>query len=96
MGHRAGGRPHGRGRFDLPTQLADLAAALTPLDEGLAVDLGHLVAGVASGSPRTLAHLAAIVGRGSGARSLAFGDYLGLIGDQDVRRQVTEARAARS
>jgi hypothetical protein len=81
--------------FDLPTQLADLAAALTPLDEGLAVDLGHLVAGSASDSRRTLEHLAAIVGRGSGPRSLAFGDYLGLIGDQEVRRQVAEARAAR-
>lgn len=82
--------------FDLPTQLADLAAALTPLDEGLAVDLGHLIAGTAPGSRRTLEHLAPIVGRGSGPRSLAFGDYLALVGDQEVRRQVAEARAART
>lgn len=82
--------------FDLPTQLADLAAALTRLDEVTAVDLGHRVAGVAAGSRRTLEHLAAIVGRGSGPESLAFGDYLGLVGDLEVRRQVAEARAARS
>jgi hypothetical protein len=81
--------------FDLPTQLADLAAALTPLDEALAVDLGHRVAGVAPDSRRTLEHLAAIVARGSGPASLSFGDYLALVGDQEVRRQVAEARAAR-
>jgi hypothetical protein len=82
--------------FDLPTQLADLAAALTSLDEELAVDLGHLVAGAASDSRRTLEHLTAIVARGAGPRSLGFGDYLGLIGDQEVRRQVAEARGERS
>jgi hypothetical protein len=79
--------------FDLPTQLADLAAAL---DEALAVDLGYLIASVAADSRRTLVHLAAIVGRGSGPTSLEFGDYLELIGDQEVRRQVADARTDRT
>jgi hypothetical protein len=41
-------------------------------------------------------HLAAIVGRGSGPTSLEFGDYLELIGDQEVRRQVADARTDRT
>lgn len=60
------------------------------------MDLGHSVAGVAPASRRTLEHLAAIVGRGTGPKCLGFGDHLGLIGDQEVRRRVTQARTERS
>jgi hypothetical protein len=89
----AGGRTH---PFDLATQLADLAAALTVVDEPLAVDLGHKVAEVAADSYRTLNHLTAIVSRGHGEESLAFGEYLELIGNEELRRSVAEARTNRT
>jgi hypothetical protein len=82
--------------FDLATQLADLTAALALVNEPLAVDLGHKLAEVAPDSYRTLNHLTAIVSRGHGKESLAFGEYLELVGNEELRQRVAEARASRT
>jgi hypothetical protein len=55
--------------FDLPTELAHLAANVVSFDESLAVDLGYRIAGVASGSDRALEHLTTIVAGGHGQES---------------------------
>jgi hypothetical protein len=89
----ADGRPR---PFDLATQLADLASALAVVDEPRAVDLGHKIAEVAANSSRTLEHLTTIISRGHGKESLAFGEYLELIGNDEVRQRVAEARASRT
>ncbi len=80
--------------FDLATQLADLAAAITPVDEPEAVRLGHRIASVPH-SVRTLIHLFAIPARGRDEVSLQFAEYLRTLGGADVADALEEALAQR-
>ncbi|MBC9716348.1 hypothetical protein H9Y04_27815 [Streptomyces sp. TRM66268-LWL] len=79
----------GRARFDLATQLIDLAASLAAMDGPLAVRLAHDVLAVAP-SPRALVHATAIVHRSATPEATAFGEYLAVVGDDHVRRCLTE------
>lgn len=81
-------------KFDLAPQLADLAAALAPVDEHAAVELGYDIARVDS-SPRTLTHLCAISARGREPVSLQFLDYLRTLGGADIMGSIDDALAQR-
>jgi hypothetical protein len=81
-------------RFDLSTQLIDLAAALVTVDEQAAVNLGMDVLATSS-SGRLLKHATYIVHRGKGEASRAFGEYLAAIGGERVQQEVSEALASR-
>jgi hypothetical protein len=83
--------PH---RFDVATQLVDLAAAVATVDEPLAVDLGMEVVAVDS-SYRVLNHAVAIVDNTKGSAGRTFGEYLAVIGDEKIRQWVAEALASR-
>lgn len=76
--------------FDLPTQLVDLATALGESDDATAVHLAMAVLTAASNG-RALLHATELVARGAGAPSLEFADYLGSVGDDEVRRRVARA-----
>lgn len=76
--------------FDLPTQLVDLAAALTESDDATGVRLARSVIGV-SANGRVLIHATELVARGHGADSLELAEHLGSIGDDEVRRRVARA-----
>ncbi|MFI6031815.1 hypothetical protein [Amycolatopsis magusensis] len=83
-----------RPSFDLGTQLADLIAAATVVDESLAVELGMELARV-DASVRTTTHLAAVVARGRTQVSATFAEYLKSVGDAGAREAVDEAISER-
>ncbi|MFI6944732.1 hypothetical protein [Streptomyces sp. NPDC050422] len=77
-------------RFDLATQLVDLACAVAPVDAALSVELGMSVLRV-SASPRTVDHAVTLVFRAEGPEVQQFGEYLLTVGDEGVRAEVREA-----
>ncbi|MFK0252676.1 hypothetical protein [Streptomyces sp. NPDC090445] len=77
-------------RFDLPTQLVDLASGASTVDGCLAVELAMSVLNV-SCSTRSLIHAVPIVHRAKGPEGLRFGEYLMAVGDEEVRQHVREA-----
>ncbi|GLV82189.1 hypothetical protein Slala03_18780 [Streptomyces lavendulae subsp. lavendulae] len=77
-------------RFDLATQLVDLACAVAPVDGPLSVELALSVLQV-SASPRTLDHAVTIVFRAQGPEVRQFGEYLLTVGDAGVCAEVREA-----
>lgn len=83
-----------RPSFDLCTQLADLAATITPFDEQLAVALGVELVGYDT-SVRTVTHLSAIVAQGTTNHSSIFSDLLAMISGSDGRAAVYRAREKR-
>lgn len=87
----AGMHPH----FDLGTQLIDLASVLTEDFEDLAVDLSTELVRVAS-SPRMLRHAITIVHRGRQEASRTFGEYISVMGGEEISKMVKEARHRRS
>ncbi|MCC3777628.1 hypothetical protein K6I33_002377 [Streptomyces sp. UNOB3_S3] len=76
-------------RFDLPTQLVDLASGVSTVDGALGVELAMSVLDAGT-YPRTLKHAVPIVHRAQGPEARRFGEYLMTVGDEDVRRQVRE------
>ncbi|AZQ75491.1 hypothetical protein EKH77_10525 [Streptomyces luteoverticillatus] len=76
-------------RFDLPTQLVDLASGVSTVDGPLGVELAMSVLDAGT-YPRTLKHAVPIVHRAQGPEARRFGEYLLTVGDEDVRRQVHE------
>jgi hypothetical protein len=87
----AGGRPG----FDLVSQLLGLVAVLVTASEPEAVDLGVRLLEL-DHSPRVLAHAVAVVTRGAGEESKAFGEHLALVGGERTRARVDEALAFRA
>ncbi|WP_242442064.1 hypothetical protein [Streptomyces sp. CB02460] len=77
-------------RFDLATQLVDLACAVAPVDGPLSVELATSVLHVAP-SPRALEHAVTIVYRAEGPEIREFGEYLTAVGNERVRTEVREA-----
>ncbi|MEV5242087.1 hypothetical protein AB0K89_23720 [Streptomyces cinnamoneus] len=77
-------------RFDLPTQLVDLASGVSAVDGPLAVELAMSVLNVGSW-PRTLTHAVPIVYRAKGPEARQFGEYLMSVGDEKVQQLVREA-----
>ncbi|MGW5347008.1 hypothetical protein [Streptomyces sp. NPDC004050] len=77
-------------RFDLATQLVDLACAVAPVDGALSVELAMSVLHV-SASPRTVDHAVTIVFRAEGPEVRQFGEYLLTVGDASVRAEVRQA-----
>ncbi|WNI21733.1 hypothetical protein [Streptomyces sp. ITFR-16] len=84
-----------RQRFDLATQLVDLACAVAPVDPALSVELAMSVLNV-SASPRTLDHAVTVVFRAEGPEVRQFGEYLLTVGNEGVRAEVREALDGRS
>ncbi|MEU9177878.1 hypothetical protein AB0C90_13630 [Streptomyces sp. NPDC048550] len=76
--------------FDLPTQLVDLASAVSVLDGPLGVHMALSVLNVSS-SPRPLNHAVALVYRAKGPEARQFADYLLAVGDEKVCAEVREA-----
>ncbi|MFF4226089.1 hypothetical protein ACX9I7_02155 [Streptomyces sp. L500] len=76
-------------RFDLPTQLVDLASGVSTVDGPLGVELAMSVLDAGT-YPRTLKHAVPIVHRAQGPEARRLGEYLLTVGDEDVRRQVQE------
>jgi hypothetical protein len=79
-----------RPQFDLISQLVDLVSVLAGAAESDAIRLGHRLLEL-DHSPKVLRHAVGFVTRGSGEESLAFGEYLTLIGDEQTRAWVTGA-----
>ncbi|WP_330314191.1 hypothetical protein OHS17_26775 [Streptomyces sp. NBC_00523] len=79
-----------KSRFDLATQLVDLACAVAPVDGPLSVELATSVLHVAA-SPRALEHAVTIVFRAEGPEIREFGEYLTSVGNERVRTEVREA-----
>ncbi|MFD7628292.1 hypothetical protein ACFV7Q_20005 [Streptomyces sp. NPDC059851] len=77
-------------RFDLPTQLVDLASGVSTVDGRLAVELAMSVLNVRCSS-RSLIHAIPIVHRAKGPEALRFGEYVMAVGDEEVRQHVREA-----
>ncbi|MFF7337992.1 hypothetical protein ACFZAT_11660 [Streptomyces sp. NPDC008163] len=77
-------------RFDLATQLVDLACAVAPVDGPMSVELAMSVLRVTA-SPRTLEHAVILVYRAEGPEIREFGGYLTTVGNDRVRRKVREA-----
>ncbi|WP_307674868.1 hypothetical protein [Streptomyces sp. V4I2] len=77
-------------RFDLATQLVDLAAAVAPVDAATAVSLAQDVLSH-DASHRALVHAVTIVQRAKTPETRQFADYLITVGDDDVRAQVKQA-----
>ncbi|MEU0196826.1 hypothetical protein [Streptomyces sp. NPDC006240] len=77
-------------RFDLATQLVDLAAAVATVDGPMGQRLAHDVLSQDI-SPRALIHAAAIVQRSRTADARAFAEYLSSVGNDKVRDQVSQA-----
>ncbi|MEU2856795.1 hypothetical protein [Streptomyces syringium] len=77
-------------RFDLPTQLVDLAGAVSVIDGPLGVEMATSVLKVSS-SPRTLNHAVALVNRAKGPEGRQFGEFLLTVGDEKVCAEVHEA-----
>jgi hypothetical protein len=80
-------------RFDLATQLIDLAAAVATVDAPAAVHLAQNVIGQEQ-TPRVLVHAVAIVQRSKTSEAREFGEYLSSIGDERVRGEVEQALRA--
>ncbi|MEU5050065.1 hypothetical protein [Streptomyces sp. NPDC021096] len=76
-------------RFELSTQLVDLASGVSAVDGPLGVELAMSVLNVAS-HPRALKHAVPVVGRAKGPEGRQFGEYLMSIGDEKVQQQVRE------
>ncbi|GCB48007.1 hypothetical protein [Streptomyces sp. NL15-2K] len=83
----AGRRPQ---RFDLATQLVDLAAAVATVDAATAVSLAQDVLSHDAGH-RAFVHAVAIVQRAKTPETRQFADYLSTVGDDGVRTQVKQA-----
>ncbi|GAA4032968.1 hypothetical protein OG252_32685 [Streptomyces sp. NBC_01352] len=79
-------------RFDLATQLVDLAAAMATVDAATAVSLAQDVLSHDAGH-RPLNHAVAIVQRAKTLETRRFADYLSALGDGAVRAQIREALA---
>ncbi|WP_230396094.1 hypothetical protein [Streptomyces blattellae] len=77
-------------RFDLATQLVDLAAAVATVDAATAVSLAQDVLSHEAGH-RALVHAAAIVQRANTPETRQFADYLSTVGDDGVRAQAKQA-----
>ncbi|MFZ3566357.1 hypothetical protein ACOKM5_05220 [Streptomyces sp. BH097] len=86
----AAGKPR---KFDLPTQLVDLAASLAPVDAATAVTLATDVL-AQEAHPRALLHAVSIVQRSHAPEARAFAEYLSMSGDDRVRASVQEALRA--
>ncbi|MFF4159444.1 hypothetical protein [Streptomyces sp. NPDC001678] len=84
-----------KARFDLPTQLVDLASAVSALDGPLGVELAMSVLDVSS-SPRTLNHALPVVHRAKGPEARQFGEYLMSVGDEGVRPFLVQLRQQRT
>ncbi|MFI9238464.1 hypothetical protein [Streptomyces sp. NPDC053079] len=76
-------------RFELSTQLVDLASGVSAVDGPLGVELAMSVLNVAS-HPRALNHAVPVVGRAKGPEGRQFGEYLMSVGDEKVQQQVRE------
>ncbi|WP_327189272.1 hypothetical protein [Streptomyces xinghaiensis] len=81
-------------RFDLATQLVDLAAAVATVDGAQAVELATTVLSAAA-HHRPLVHALTIVHRVQGPEGEQFGEYVMAVGDEDVREQAKRALEAR-
>lgn len=79
-------------RFDLATQLVDLAAAVATVDAATAVSLAQDVLSHDAGY-RVLVHAVAVVQRAKRLETGRFADYLSTVGDDRVRAQVKQALA---
>jgi hypothetical protein len=77
-------------RFDLATQLVDLAAAVATVDTNAAVSLAQDVLSHDAGH-RPLIHAVVIVQRADTPEAHGFADYLSAVGDDAIRVQVKEA-----
>lgn len=82
----AGVRP----KFDLATQLVDLAGAVAFVDGTLAARLAMSVLEVAP-SPRALVHAVTVLHRSTSPEVRQLGEYMIVIGDERVRGMVTDA-----
>ncbi|WP_405013774.1 hypothetical protein [Kitasatospora sp. NBC_01539] len=80
-------------RFDLSTQLVDLAAAAARTDAPLAIALATEVL-AATPSHRALNHAVDLVYRTSGPERRGFAGYLAAVGDDAIRSRVTAALAS--
>ncbi|WP_244177260.1 hypothetical protein [Streptomyces albus] len=81
-------------RFDLATQLVDLAAAVATIDGAQAVELATTVLSAAA-HHRPLVHALTVVHRVHGPEREQFGEYVMAVGDEDVREQAKRALEAR-
>ncbi|MDT0309868.1 hypothetical protein RM780_23360 [Streptomyces sp. DSM 44917] len=79
--------------FDLATQLIDLAAALVQVDGPAAVDLTTRVLAHASHF-RALRHAVTVVQRAEGPERAVLAEYLRVIGDEKIRREVGRVMTA--
>lgn len=77
-------------RFDLLSQLVDLASVLAGTAEPDAVRLGYRLLEL-DHSPKVLRHAVGFVARGTGEASRTFGEYLTLIGSEEIRERVAGA-----
>jgi hypothetical protein len=82
-------------QFDLGTQLLDLTAVLTEDFEDLAVDLSTELVRLTS-SPRMLRHALTIVSRGRQDCSRTFGEYISMVGGEEMSKIVKEASDRRT
>ncbi|MFI6169076.1 hypothetical protein ACIBCN_20020 [Nocardia sp. NPDC051052] len=87
---------HGeRQPFDLGAQLSELVVSLITVDESTTVQLGYELARIDT-APGTLMRLAAIASHGGTLASRSFGEYLGTIGDDQVRAVAAQITARRA
>ncbi|MGW2341416.1 hypothetical protein [Streptomyces sp. NPDC001661] len=80
-------------KFDLATQLVDLAASLAPVDAAAAITLATDVL-AQEAHPRALLHAVSIVQRSRTPEARAFAEYLSMSGDDRVRASVQDALGA--
>ncbi|MFB6523708.1 hypothetical protein [Streptomyces sp. NPDC056401] len=78
-----------RFRFDLATQLVDLANSVVPVDEELAVGLVRRIL-QAVPADRTMAHAVTAVRRAKGPAGQALAEYLSTAGNAHVRALLSE------
>ncbi|MGH4029273.1 hypothetical protein ACQB60_10105 [Actinomycetota bacterium Odt1-20B] len=81
------GEPH---KFDLATQLVDLASASALADGPIAAELVMHVLNVAA-SHRTLVHAVTVLHRSKSPEVKQLGEYISSIGDEQVSRMALEA-----
>ncbi|WP_234390752.1 hypothetical protein [Nocardia suismassiliense] len=79
-----------RPSFDLGSQLAGLVVSVATIDESTAIQLGYELAQIST-SPGTLIRLTAISSHGTSPDSRLFGEYLGSVGDEQVRAALVDA-----
>ncbi|MFC7303502.1 hypothetical protein ACFQVC_04635 [Streptomyces monticola] len=84
----------GRQRFDVATQLVDLAAACAPVDGRVAAGLAMDVLNV-SRSGRTLVHVVTVLHRSQALEVKQLGEYISTVGDEQISRMARDALSSR-